>query len=326
MENSLLTDVNSSIKKISEFSVFIREPRESRRVDTFLSTLFTDVSRSYIQRLIARGDVWINGVQIHKNHKIYRGNVIRVEWRVDKGKFEGEPMDLDVIYDCEHFAVINKDAGINVHPVPGENGKSGTLVNGLLHHFGELSVINGTERPGLVHRLDKDTSGLIMIAKNDNAMRILQRKMEKRTINKRYLAVVFGKPSDEHGYIESFLGRDPIDRKRVTTVDPVNPKLAKTKFHLLEYSNGMSLLEVELLTGRTHQIRVHLSSIGLPIVGDVMYGREKGNKEVKEKYGLTRQWLHAYRLEFQAFNQYYDFKAPLKKELLVFPFEKFKEL
>lgn len=325
MVKSSLTHVDSSIKSITELSVWVKD-RESKRIDTFLSVLFSDCSRSYIQRLIDRGDVWVDGVAIKKNLKIYRGNVIRVEWRVEKMRFESEPMDLDIVFENELFAVINKDAGVNVHPPGGEGGKSGTLVNGLLHHFGSLSVINGTERPGLVHRLDKDTSGLIMIAKNDVAMRALQRKIEKRTIDKFYLAVVIGAPKDDLGYIESFIGRDPHDRKKMTAIDPVNPKLAKTKFRVLERMNGLSLIEVELLTGRTHQIRVHLSSIGFPIIGDSVYGREKVNREIMEKYHLNRQWLHAFRLEFCLFGEEYRFVAPIKKDLLALPFEFLKKM
>ncbi len=240
-------------------------------------------------------------------------------------RFEAEEMDLDIVFENEQFAIINKDAGVNVHPPGGEAGKTGTLVNGLLHHFGELSVINGTERPGLVHRLDKDTSGLIMIAKNDVAMRALQRKIEKRTIDKFYLAVVIGGPRDDLGYIESYIGRDPQDRKKMTVDNPINPKLAKTKFRVLERMNGLSLIEVELLTGRTHQIRVHLASIGFPIIGDNVYGREKINKEIMDKYALKRQWLHAYRLEFCLFGIDYKFKAPIKQDLLALPFEFLKD-
>lgn len=199
-------------------------------------------------------------------------------------------------------------------------------MNGLLWHFKNLgvrtdemekkSIINGVERPGIVHRLDKDTSGLIIIAKNDKAMHTLQLKIAKRTIAKTYLALIDGIIADSEGYIESFIGRDPFDRKRMTTLDPVNPKLAKTKFYNRGTIAGKyTLVEVDLLTGRTHQIRVHLSSIGFPILGDKIYGREKTNREVEEIFGLTRQWLHAYRLEFCLFGTDYAFVAPLKDDL-----------
>lgn len=178
------------------------------------------------------------------------------------------------------------------------------------------SIINGVERPGIVHRLDKDTSGLIIIAKNDKSMHALQLKIAKRTIQKTYLALVNGIVKDEEGYIESFIGRDPRDRKKMTTIDPINPKLAKTKFFNKGIIDGKyTLLEVDLLTGRTHQIRVHLSSIGFPIIGDKVYGNEKANKEATENYGLSRQWLHAYRLSFNLFGKDYEFTGELKPEL-----------
>jgi len=149
-----------------------------------------------------------------------------------------EDIPLDIIFENDDFAVINKDAWINTHPTPGEEGRKGTLVNALLYHFKTLwtrtderpSIINGVERPWIVHRLDKDTSGLIIIAKNDKSMHALQLKIAKRTIKKTYLALVLGKVKDDEGYIESFIGRDPSDRKKMTTIDPINPKIAKTKF------------------------------------------------------------------------------------------------
>lgn len=171
------------------------------------------------------------------------------------------------------------------------------------------------ERPGLVHRLDKDTSGLLIIAKNDRTMRALQKKMYDRKIKKRYLAFVRGEINEPDGCIESFIGRDQNDRKRMTTKNPVAPKLAQTKFRTLECVNGNSLLLVELLTGRTHQIRVHVADIGFPIVGDATYGNPKTNREYLEKTGLKRQWLHAYHLEFELFGTCYSFKAPLKADL-----------
>ena len=195
-------------------------------------------------------------------------------------------------------------------------------MNALLYHFKNLgvrsddaeyqstgsSIINGIERPGIVHRLDKDTSGVIIIAKNDKSMHALQLKIAKRTIRKTYLALVIGKIKESEGYIESYIGRDPDNRKKMTTQDPINPKLAKTKF----YNKGTiddkyTLLEVDLLTGRTHQIRVHLSSIGHPIIGDRVYGNPKINTHIEEQYNLKRQWLHAWKLEFTLFGVEYAF-------------------
>lgn len=175
------------------------------------------------------------------------------------------------------------------------------------------------EKPGIVHRLDKDTSGVILIAKNDKTMHALQLKIEKRTIEKTYLALVLGKVAEENGYIESYIGRDPNDRKKMTTREPVNPKLAKTRFKKIrEIDNKYTLLEVDLLTGRTHQIRVHLSSIGHPIIGDKIYGNIKVNTEALEKYGLTRQWLHAWKLQFNLFGKDFSFEGKIKEDLQKF--------
>lgn len=332
--------------------------------------------------MIEEGKIYCNGANFTKNKKIYRADEIRIEWKVENMSLEAEDMPLDIVFENDDFAIINKDAGINTHPTPGEEGRKGTLVNALLYHFKNLgvrtdetpfplgdekqwdggsggetvwakmrsedwwaeregasffppegfgtfsskstenntwnwrSIINGVERPGIVHRLDKDTSGLIIIAKNDRAMHALQLKIAKRTISKMYLALVIWNVKDEDGYIESYIGRDPNDRKKMTTRDPVNPKIAKTKFRKLGYYHDKySLLEVDLLTGRTHQIRVHLSSIGFPIIGDKIYGNEKANREALESFGLKRQWLHAWKLEFTLFGKEYAFLWEVKEDL-----------
>lgn len=318
---------SSNNYSISHFSVFCDE-RETRRVDTYLSALFPEKSRSYLQKMIEEGKIYCNGANFTKNKKIYRGDEIRIEWKVENMTLEAEDMPLDIVFENDDFAIINKDAGINTHPTPGEAGRKGTLVNALLYHFKKLwvrtddgeyknpSIINGVERPGIVHRLDKDTSGLIIIAKNDRAMHALQLKIAKRTISKTYLALVVGNVKDEEGYIESFIGRDPFDRKKMTTRDPINPKIAQTKFRKIGYyQNKYSLLEVDLLTWRTHQIRVHLSSIWYPILGDKIYGQEKANREALENFGLSRQWLHAWRLSFTLFGKEFQFEWPVKPDL-----------
>ncbi len=280
--------------------------------------------------MIEKGKITVNGKNFTKNKKIYKGDVIEIHWIIESMELVAEDISLDIVFENDDFAIINKDAGINTHPTSGEGGRKWTLVNGLLYHFKTLgirnenpefnpSIINGVERPGIIHRLDKDTSGLIIIAKNDRSMHALQLKIAKRTIQKTYLALVNGIIKDNEWYIESFIGRDPRDRKKMTADDPINPKVAKTKFYNKWIIDGKyTLLEVDLLTGRTHQIRVHLSSIGFPILGDKVYGNEKANKEALEKYGLTRQWLHAHRLIFTLFGKDYIFEGKLKPELEVF--------
>lgn len=312
---------------ISHFCV-LADQRETRRVDTYLSALFPEKSRSYIQKMIEEGKITCNNESFNKNKKIYRGDIIAISWKIENMTLEAEDMPLDIVYENDDFAIINKDAGINTHPTPGEEGRKWTLVNALLHHFKTLwvrtddgdyknpSIINGVERPGIVHRLDKDTSGVIIIAKNDKSMHALQLKIAKRTIEKTYLALVVGKVKDQEWYIESFIGRDPYDRKKMTVHDPLNPKIAKTKFiNKWYFSDKYTLLEVDLLTGRTHQIRVHLASIGYPILGDTKYGNEKMNKEALENYGLARQWLHAWRLKFTLFGEDFSFEWELKDDL-----------
>ncbi len=330
----------------SHFCV-LADPRETRRVDTYLSALFPEKSRSYLQKMIEEGNILANGENFTKNKKIYRWDVIEVRWKVEAMELLAEDMPLDIIYENDDFAIINKDAGINTHPTPWEEGRKGTLVNALLYHFKNLPhppapspsekgsdyyyspspsgegrgevVINGVERPGIVHRLDKDTSGVILIAKNDKAMHALQLKIAKRTIEKTYLALVVWIVKDKEWYIESFIGRDPYDRKRMTTLDPNNPKIAKTKFrNKWIIADKYTLLEVDLMTGRTHQIRVHLASIWYPIVWDKIYGNIKANKEALNNYGLTRQWLHAWKLQFNLFGQDYMFEGELKDDLKKF--------
>lgn len=321
---------SSNNYSISEFCV-LADPRETRRVDTYLSALFPEKSRSYLQKMIEEGKIYCNWANFTKNKKIYRWDVIRIEWKIENMELMAENLPIDIVYENDDFAIINKDAGMNTHPTPGEDGRKGSLVNALLYHFKSLgvrtddgeyknpSIINWVERPGIVHRLDKDTSGLIIIAKNDKSMHALQLKIAKRTIEKTYLALVVWKVWDEEWYIESYIGRDPYDRKKMTTDDPLNPKIAKTKFrNRWTIASKYTLLEVDLLTGRTHQIRVHLASIGYPIVGDKIYGNEKVNREALELYGLTRQWLHAYRLRFTIFGQDYDFRWELKEDLSKF--------
>ena len=282
----------------------------------YLSALFPEHSRSYMQKLIEKGRLQVNGKIMDSNKRVKARDVLEIEFETEKSPLAAEDMNLEIIFDNADFAVISKDPRVNTHTVPGEFGNTGTLVNALLHHFGNLSVINGIERPGIVHRLDKDTSGLILIAKNDRSMKELQKKMADRKIKKFYYAVVLGLVADKEGMIESFIGRDPSDRKRMTTENPVNPKLAKTKFTLLHHiDDKYSLLEIELFTGRTHQIRVHMSTIWYPIVGDKVYGNEKANKEIVAKYGLTRQWLHARRLMLNLFWVDYIFVAPLKADI-----------
>ncbi|MFK7780471.1 MAG: RluA family pseudouridine synthase [Candidatus Gracilibacteria bacterium] len=300
---------------IYNFCVIISK---QKRVDIYLSALFNDFSRSYIQKMIDRGQVSVNGKNISKNLKIKNQDEIVIEIVVESlTEVLPEKMDFDVIYEDKEILVINKDAGINVHPVPGENGNKNTLVNGVLEHCKDkLPNIGGVHRPGIVHRLDKDTSGVIMIAKTDVMMNYLSKTIKNRDIGKYYLAIVVGKIKNTDIKIESFIGRDPNNRLRMTALNPVNPKIAITYGTVLEYiDNKYTLLKVKIETGRTHQIRVHLASIGYPILGDKTYGNIRVNKEIATRYQLHRQALHAWQLDLKLYGKDINFKAELKDDM-----------
>jgi len=291
-------------------------PQELRRVDILLTTILKDKSRTYIQRLIEKWLILVNGKPVTKNDRIKRYDEITVTFETDKMTIDEEDIPLDIIFENDDFAIVNKNPGINVHPVPWFGGNSWTMVNALLFHMKWLSVIGWVERPWIVHRLDKDTSGVIIIAKNDRSMHALQVNMNNRRIKKTYLALVYWIIKDKEWYIESYIGRDKIDRKIITVIDPINPKLAKTKFKVLGYfQNKYSFVEVDLLTWRTHQIRVHFASIWFPVVWDKTYGNKKNNEEILTEFGLTRQFLHAYKIGFELFGKEYNFTWELKKDL-----------
>ncbi len=291
--------------------------KEKQRVDIYLSTLLPDFSRSYIQKMIDREYITVNKKNISKNVKISHKDEIEISLHIEKLELHAENIPLDIIYQDENIAIINKDANLNTHPTPWIDGKSGTLVNWLLHHIQDLAGIWGVERPGIVHRLDKDTSWVIMIAKNDKMMLYLQDLMKQREkIGKYYLAIVSGIIEEKQFKIESFIGRHRTDKIKMTTKNPINPKLAISYVKILDYiDEKYTLVEVKIETGRTHQIRVHLSSIWFPIIWDKVYGNKKVNEEVEKKYALTRQALHSYKLEIELYGQKKQFFASLKDDM-----------
>lgn len=291
--------------------------KEKQRVDMYLSALFADFSRSYIQKIIDAGEVSVNWKIIAKNLKIQSRDEIIMTIHLEKLELSAENIPLDIVYQDENIAIINKDAGINTHPTPWPEGKSGTLVNALLYHIKDLAWIGWVERPGIVHRLDKDTSGLIMIAKTDKMMLYLQEVMKKREkIGKYYLAIVSGIIKENEFKIESFIGRHPIDKIKMTTKNPINGKLAISYIKVLDtLDEKYTLVEVKIETWRTHQIRVHLSSIWHPIIGDKVYGNKKINEEVEKKYHLKRQALHSYKLEIELYGEKKEFIGDLKEDM-----------
>ena len=260
-----------------------------QRIDRFLAGEDTGLSRSALQNLIAEGHVLANGRPAAKNRKLKAGDTILVEIP-DAAPIAAVPQDipLDIVYEDEHLLVVNKPKGMVVHPAPGH--PDGTLVNALLHHCGDsLSGIGGELRPGIVHRIDKDTSGLLIVAKTDRAHRGLAEQIASHSFGRRYDAVLVGTPREERGTVDAPVGRHPTDRKRMEKKKK-NGKRAVTDYAVTEHFCGYSLVECRLHTGRTHQIRVHMAHIGHPLIDDGKYGREKGR---------YRQALCSYKLIFK---------------------------
>ena len=267
------------------------------------SSLFT---RSYVQKLIEDGNVTLNGTVLKKSGKLSRGSAAVIELP-DPEPAEAVPEDipLDIVYEDDDLLVVNKPKGMVVHPAAGN--PSGTLVNALLWHCGEnLSGINGTKRPGIVHRIDKDTSGLLVVAKNDSAHIKLSEQVAAHTMTRIYSAVVYGRFPDSSGIIDAPIGRSQKDRKKFAVTEK-NSKEAVTEYTVIEEIGNFTYLELRLRTGRTHQIRVHMSSIGHPVAGDPVYGPQKVIKE------LRGQCLHAGVLGFihPSTGEYMEFRSGL---------------
>ena len=264
------------------FSVFIKD---SKRVDMYLSALFSDFSRSYIQKIIDNGQLKINWKELKKNKKISLWDVVEIEIIIKDSKVEPENLPLDIIFENWDFAVINKDPFLNTHPVPWEWWNSNTLVNAILYHIKDIWSIGWTKRPGIVHRLDKNTSGLILVAKNDSSMKELQEIIKLRKINKYYIAIVNWIFKEKNFKIQWDIWRDPNNRIKMTAKWWLNVKNALTFWEVLWYiEDKYTVLKVKIETWRTHQIRVHLSSIWYPIIWDEVYWKDKINKEALENF------------------------------------------
>ena len=265
--------------------------RDGERLDALLSSAMPELSRSFIQQLIAQGAVTVNGRRAKKSDRPQMGDAIEVILPEAKPlEVTAQDIPLDIVYEDEDVIVVNKPRGMVVHPAPGH--EDGTLVNALLYHCGgSLSGINGVLRPGIVHRIDKDTSGLIIAAKNDAAHRALAEQLKDHTLSRVYEAVVCGSMREDSGTVDAPIGRHPTDRKR-RAVTQKGSKEAVTHWLVLERFPGYTHIQCSLETGRTHQIRVHMAYIGRPILGDTVYGRKK------PELGLEGQCLHARRLRF----------------------------
>jgi 23S rRNA pseudouridine1911/1915/1917 synthase len=273
-----------------------------------------DLSRSYAAQLIEGGHVSVNGAPATKpSHKLKASDTISVEIPAPQpSDLQAEAIPLTIVYEDADLLVIDKPAGMVVHPAPGHSG--GTLVNALLAHVPDLELDMGDEsRPGIVHRLDKDTSGLIVVAKRRPAHDALARQMASRAMLKEYIAVVYGHPNPAAGTIDAPIGRDPRDRQRMAVVQGGRP--ARTRYSVERDLGPYSLIKVRLETGRTHQIRVHMASIGHPILGDPLYG--KRTLKDAASLGLTRQFLHAHKLGFTlpSSGEWREFVSELPEEL-----------
>lgn len=265
---------------------------EEGRLDKYLSDKLEDMTRSYLKKLISDDKaVLVNGNPAKPNYKLKPGDII--ELAVPEPielEIKAENISLDIVYEDNDMLVVNKPQGMVVHPAAGNY--TGTLVNALLYHCGDsLSGINGEKRPGIVHRIDKDTSGLLLVAKNDNAHQKLSSQIKEHSLTRAYKALVHGNIKQDSGRIDAPIGRHPSDRKKMTITDK-NSREAVTNFRVLERYGRYTFVECILETGRTHQIRVHMSKNGHPIVGDKTYGVKK------EEFNLAGQLLHAYKVGF----------------------------
>lgn len=268
----------------------VPEDKAGTRLDVLIGQLDTELTRSRIQKLIGAQAVQVNGGPSKANYRVREGDMIFVELpQPEPLEVKAENIPLDIVYEDADLLVINKPQGMVVHPAAGNY--SGTLVNALLEHCHDLSGINGVIRPGIVHRIDKDTSGLLVVAKNDKAHLDLARQLKDHTASRKYLALVHGNIAEPAGVVDAPIGRDPKDRKKMAVVTR-NAKPAVTRYNVLERFGEYTLVECCLETGRTHQIRVHMAFLGHPVAGDPVYGPRRN------PLNLQGQALHAYSLQF----------------------------
>ncbi|WP_099352357.1 RluA family pseudouridine synthase [Fredinandcohnia onubensis] len=289
---------------MNQFELTIEDQQQNDRIDRVVSAFNSDWSRTQVQSWIKDGNIKVNGNNVKTNYKVNIGDHIHIDIPEPQAlDVVPEEMNLDVYYEDADVLVVNKPKGMVVHPAPGH--VSGTLVNGLMAHCKDLSGINGVMRPGIVHRIDKDTSGLLMVAKNDVAHESLVNQLVKKSVTRKYKALVHGVIPHDQGTIDAPIGRDKKDRQSMTVTDE-NSKDAVTHFNVLERFKDFTFVECQLETGRTHQIRVHMKYIGFPLAGDPKYGPKK-------TLDLGGQALHAGLLGFvhPRTNEYLEFESPL---------------
>lgn len=292
---------------MDNYTYSIDETHKGERIDKVLSLLNDEWSRSQVQLLIKEGAVLVNGSKVKTNYKASTGDEIVVTVpELSELDVVPEEMNLEIYYEDADVLVVNKPRGMVVHPAPGHS--TGTLVNGLMAHCKDLSGINGVMRPCIVHRIDKDTSGLLMVAKNDMAHESLVQQLVDKTVTRKYQAIAHGVIPHDYGTIDAPIGRDKKDRQSMTVTDE-NSKTAVTHFKVLDRFKNYTYVECQLETGRTHQIRVHMKYIGFPLAGDPKYGPRK-------TLAIEGQALHAGLLGFihPRTKEYIEFEAPLPSE------------
>lgn len=293
-----------------EFDLIVDPADAHERVDVFVSKK-TGTSRAMMQKLIADGQVLLNNQRIKPSYVVKTDDRIYVRTPVPKEyAVLAEDIPLKIVYEDKDIVVVDKPAGMIVHPASGI--RSGTLVNALMRHIKDLSSIGGELKPGIVHRLDKDTSGLLVVAKNDNAHINLQKQIKDRQVKKIYRTLVFGAVKPKSGVIEKPIGRHPVHRKKMAVIldSKLKSRQATTYYKVIKEYKGYSLLELDIKTGRTHQIRVHLSYLGYPVVGDKTYTHKKND------LGAKRQLLHSHILGFRhpATGKYMEFKSEIPSD------------
>ena len=286
--------------------LFEIQENQQMRLDKYLAEQFPEQTRSYLQKLIKEGQVLVNGKTVKSGYQLSKSDEVSVTIPEPKElDVEPQKMDLDIVYEDEDVILINKPKGMVVHPAPGHT--TDTLVNGLLYHCKDnLSGINGVARPGIVHRIDRDTTGILIVCKNDMSHNSIAAQLKEHSINRRYRALVHGNLKEDTGTVEGPIGRHPVDRKKMA-INERNGKPAVTHYTVLERFGNYTLIECKLETGRTHQIRVHMTSIGHPLVGDEVYG------PAKCPFKLQGQCLHAMVLGFvhPRTGEYMEFSADL---------------
>ncbi|MBQ0078753.1 MAG: RluA family pseudouridine synthase [Eubacterium sp.] len=293
----------------NKIEIIIDDSASGKRLDGVLAAQLTDMSRSFIQKLFDNGSITVNGKPATKKTKGASGDVVVIDVpEPEHLDVEPENIPLDIVYEDDDLLVVNKPAGMVVHPAPGNY--SGTLVNALMYHCGDnLSAINGVVRPGIVHRIDKDTSGLLMVAKSDRAHAGLSAQLKDHSLTRKYRAIVYNNIKEDEGTVDAPIGRDPKNRLRNTVIYE-NSREAVTHYRVLERFGDFTFIEAVLETGRTHQIRVHMTHIKHPLLGDDLYGPEKN------KLGAQRQMLHAGVLGFvhPVTGEYIEFESPLPED------------